>query len=904
MEKKLKILHLEDLQSDIELVERELKKGSFEYEKMVVGNRNDYVKALKSFRPEIILSDHSLPSFNSIEALKIAREEIYYDIPFILVTGTVSEDFAVEMMKKGICDYILKDRIQRLPQAVVNAIENKRVEYERQKFLERIVENESLMEEAERLAHFGSWQLDLLKNTMKWSNEVYRILGHANRDIDSSLEIYLRYIHPEDIELVKTTLFTTAPSVAHSIKLNYRIQDNFNHIKFLKCEVFVQRSRDGEPVKMIGFILDVTEVQRAEEEKRKAEQNLKTAYEMLMFHLENTPLGFIEWDNNLKIRSASKRAEEIFGWSLDEYIESKEVDFAGVFEDDLSRAAELRRAMLSGNLTRSNFQIRNYKRGSDYIWCNWFNSIQKDKDGNVISVMSLVQDITASKIAEERLRESEAFNKGVLASLSSHIAVIDRNGVVIAVNKAWDDFARANGVTSLERTSIGSNYFKVCETAVSHGDEVAGNALEGIKAVFAQEKAIFEMEYACHSAKEDRWFLLVVQRFGSDDSKVVTSHQNITERKKAEELLQRSKSNLKAIIENNEATIFSIDREYRYITFNERLKRSLKEIYDVDIHPGDMVFDLGEHFNDEEKKFWLEIYSRAFSGEPVKFERRFNVNEIEVFMDFSIYPIWEQDKVIGLSCYVMDITKEKNNEIYKDKLSSDVMQRNKNLEQFSYIVSHNLRSPVANILGLTAVLQGDGLTEEMKREMLAGLFSSVDKLDEVIKDLNQILQIKKDVAERKEMVCISSLIKDIEQSLGKFIQNEGARIVLNQIEHDKIFTIKSYLYSILYNLISNSLKYRRTNVSPVIEISCRTEEDKLLIKVKDNGLGIDLKKKGDQIFGLYKRFHVDAADGKGMGLFMVKTQVEAIGGTISVASEVNEGTEFTIEMELSRKGGV
>lgn len=196
MNAKLKILHLEDLQSDIDLVDRELKKGKFEFEKLVVGNKADYENALKQFSPDIILSDHMLPAFNSVEALRIARETNFSAIPFILVTGTVSEDFAVDMMKKGIHDYILKDRIQRLPQAVLNAMEKKKVETERQKFLERIVENESLMEEAERLAHFGSWQIDLNKNIMKWSNEVYRILGQSNHELEPTLEKYLKYVHP------------------------------------------------------------------------------------------------------------------------------------------------------------------------------------------------------------------------------------------------------------------------------------------------------------------------------------------------------------------------------------------------------------------------------------------------------------------------------------------------------------------------------------------------------------------------------------------------------------------------------------------------------------------------------------------------------------------------------------
>lgn len=114
---------------------------------------------------------------------------------------------------------------------------------------------------------------------------------------------------------------------------------------------------------------------------------------------------------------------------------------------------------------------------------------------------------------------------------------------------------------------------------------------------------------------------MVVMGFGSDDDKVVTSHQDITERKKAEELLRQSRSNLKAIIENTEATIYSIDREFRYITFNQRLKQTIKSVFNVDIQPGDIVFDLHGKNDPEETKFWKEVYTDALTGETVKFEK-------------------------------------------------------------------------------------------------------------------------------------------------------------------------------------------------------------------------------------------------------------------------------------------
>lgn len=120
----LKILHLEDLPSDAELVDRVLRKAKIEFEKKVVVDRPEFVEALREFKPDIILSDHSLPAFNSLEALRITRDE-GVSAPLILVTATVSEEYAVSVIQEGASDYILKDRLERLPNAVRNAMDRK-----------------------------------------------------------------------------------------------------------------------------------------------------------------------------------------------------------------------------------------------------------------------------------------------------------------------------------------------------------------------------------------------------------------------------------------------------------------------------------------------------------------------------------------------------------------------------------------------------------------------------------------------------------------------------------------------------------------------------------------------------------------------------------------------------------
>ncbi|MEO8765390.1 MAG: hybrid sensor histidine kinase/response regulator [Ginsengibacter sp.] len=139
---KLKILHLEDLESDAVLVSIRLKKINIEHEVLVVDNKADFITALENYFPDIILADHSLPAFNSMEALKILKEA-GKKIPFILITATVSEEYAVQILKEGADDYILKDRPHRLPEAVISALKKYELEAQRDIFLKRILASEA-----------------------------------------------------------------------------------------------------------------------------------------------------------------------------------------------------------------------------------------------------------------------------------------------------------------------------------------------------------------------------------------------------------------------------------------------------------------------------------------------------------------------------------------------------------------------------------------------------------------------------------------------------------------------------------------------------------------------------------------------------------------------------------------
>lgn len=245
---------------------------------------------------------------------------------------------------------------------------------------------------------------------------------------------------------------------------------------------------------------------------------------------------------------------------------------------------------------------------------------------------------------------------------------------------------------------------------------------------------------------------------------------------------------------------------------------------------------------------------------------------------------------------MQDITQRKIAEKEREKLTADLIQRNRDLEQFTFIISHNLRAPTANIIGFTENLLYENLTPEEYAEFLQGLSVSASGLDNIIKDMNSILQVKREMDERKQYVNFDKLIADVKVSLGDMINPEKTVIETDFTGISEFYTLKVFLYSIFYNLISNSVKYREISRKTVIKVSSSMEGNKVFLKFKDNGLGINMKENGSKIFGLYSRFHTHI-EGKGLGLFMVKTQVEAIGGKISVKSEVNEGTEFTIEFD-------
>lgn len=643
----------------------------------------------------------------------------------------------------------------------------------------------------------------------------------------------------------------------------------------------------------IAISKDITESKQAEEALIDSEANLQTIF-------ENTSEGFILLDINgiVKIFNTKTAKTILLNTGLVIKVGSSIYDFIHPSRKD--KYKDVLAKVLSGKSFKFDYSFK--RDNGETKWYVFCVNPAYNKEGAIEGVCITTTDITQKKKAELKLYESEIFNKGILSSLNSHIAVVDNNGSIIAVNKSWNDFAKGNGMTSLERVSEGSNYFEVCNKAAKNGDKDAAQALSGIQSVLNEESQYFEMEYPCHSPNEERWFTLGVKSFGSDTHKVVISHQDISILKKTEQLIQQYQSNLKAIIENTDALIYSLDTEFRYIAFNQILHDELFKVYGINVKIGDHAFEFLEKLDQEEANSWLEIYKKVLKGETVKFELRgtkvkteqeLTAGDFHNYSSFSIYPIWENNTIIGLSCFIYDITKQKESQKKNEKLSADLLLRNQDLEQFAFIISHNLRAPAANIIGYTEYLQDETLSPQEQKESLEALSLSVKGLDAIIKDINTILQIKREDHDKKESVVFSKIVNDIRLSIQNLIERHNVSILTDFSEVDQIYSLKVYIYSIFYNLIENSIKYSKPDEPAVIEIKSKIENGKICLIFKDNGVGINLNTHGDKVFGLYKRF-LPQIEGRGIGLFMVKAQVESLGGSITISSELNIGTQFKI----------
>ncbi len=497
-------------------------------------------------------------------------------------------------------------------------------------------------------------------------------------------------------------------------------------------------------------------------------------------------------------------------------------------------------------------------------------------NGQLIGVHGTVQDITEIATAQRLIkRQAEQLNT-ILESINDAFVSLDRDWNLTYLNSEAERLLGISkeGGTGLKIWALfpekaGDIYRQRYQHAIDTGETVR------FEAYFEREKRWFEMkaypfaeglsvfftDISKRVADEQQLQLLALVARGTDNGVIITDARGRTEwvndafvkdtGYSLAELLGRTPG---AVLQGPETDPVTV----RHI--RERLKR--------------------------QTPFSATILNYRKSGKKVWFS-------------MDITPIRDEaGKLTQFVAIQQNITYRKEVEASQASMTQDLYRHNRDLQQFTYVISHNLRAPLANALGLATVLTKVDKSSDVFGTTLANLRQSMVQADAVLKDLNQVLSIrdKKDVLELEPLVLedvCNQAIQDLEEPLRQCGGQVDLDIEANLVTRGN----RAYLYSIFYNLLSNSIKYRSDERRLQVDIACyRGEHGGPSISFTDNGSGFDMYKAGSDIFQLYKRFHTNQR-GRGIGLFLVKTHVEAMGGKIEVTSEVNFGTRFLIHLD-------
>ncbi|NJL15629.1 MAG: PAS domain S-box protein [Microscillaceae bacterium] len=369
---------------------------------------------------------------------------------------------------------------------------------------------------------------------------------------------------------------------------------------------------------------------------------------------------------------------------------------------------------------------------------------------------------------------------------------------------------------------------------------------------------------------------------------------------------------LKAIFDSTHVAIMRLDLKGQFVHFNKGAEKMLgyraEEV--IGKHTPALI-----HLQEE-----IEVYNQALSKslnkhldgfEALRYEARLPISPPRQWTylrkDGSTLPVQlstssikdEQGNLIGYLGVATDISElmqarisllesKQNLEILANKLA----RQNEQLLSFAHITSHNLRSPVSNLNSLL-FLYHDSQDEAEKQLLFSKFEIVIGHLTETLNELIETLKIQEDTEIKRDTIVFEELFSKIRETFAGTLLETKAEVSTDFSGLPQISYPKTYLESIFLNLFSNALKYRSPDRILLIEIKTHKAAGKEILRIRDNGLGIDLNKHGEKIFGLRKTFH-QHAEAKGIGLFITKTQIEAMGGKIEIESQVDIGTTFTI----------
>ncbi|UTW62353.1 PAS domain S-box protein [bacterium SCSIO 12741] len=702
------------------------------------------------------------------------------------------------------------------------------------------------------------------KKLIEGADRFARLYGYRKSEIAALDQGIYELVHPDDMpkmEEQEKRLESSDQGVI--VPLEFRLLHKEGHYRWsaVYSKVFA-RDHDGKPIMGIGSVIDITE-------RKESEIRFQTL-------ANNAAAGiFITTDN--KIVYANPAMADLTGFTQEELIGRSCADLSPSGEGANSLTCP-NKVLLSGEKDQEQFEYALLRKNGDTLdvemTASRIESLGKK------SVLFIAVNITQKKRQFQHIEESEIKLRGIYHNAYNFIMLLDGNGSVVEVNERTREYLGEDVDKLIGNPISDSPIWKLDRSEKDHLTWELTGVLEGhflrkelvLKGIDGD--AVLDVTFSPIKDANDQIAYIILEG------------RNITHVKQVEQTYQE-------IFNHSIDLIYIQNEKGEFLDVND----AVVEKYGME--RSEIVGRTPEIFaapgmNDINAV--REALSRAWEGEKVQFDwwsKKANgdVFPKEVLLHKGRYK--GRDVIIASG---RDISARKKVELEKSELIDQLTRQNRDLEQFSYIISHNLRGPVASILGLTEILDRNSCGQE-NAEIMDLICESTNNLDKIIKDLNKTISIRNRSRDMKEEIDVSEVVESVKTGLKKALDESGARIFLRKQGIDSIYSIKSYIQNILHNLVSNSIKYRHPLREPEIHITLSSSSKGVVISVKDNGLGIDVEKHQQRIFRLYERFNDElGVTGRGLGLYLVKSQVDALGGTINVVSRVGAGADFVIDL--------
>lgn len=257
---------------------------------------------------------------------------------------------------------------------------------------------------------------------------------------------------------------------------------------------------------------------------------------------------------------------------------------------------------------------------------------------------------------------------------------------------------------------------------------------------------------------------------------------------------------------------------------------------------------------------------------------------------------------IGMIAIGQDVTREREQQMEKERLLQELSVSHQDLTEFSYITSHNLRGPVTNLVSLCDLMGECVEPGSEGAELLAGLVQSTARLERTLEDLLRVLRIKRNPMPSGEPVELAPAMDTVRKFVGAEWGLDDVEVVTDFGAAPQVWFNELYLQSILQHLLINSLRYRSVERALRVEVTSTARDGVVELVFRDNGQGLDTERAGDRLFGLQRRYHAGSG-GTGVGLYLVKSQLEAFGGSIRAKSWLGQGLQLTLRFPESKEAG-